>query len=119
MINVIAQVKHNHLCILLLHTPNIHMHLGHLLALDKQCIRMLWYFARQQKLEFTLLVGVNHLVANQVVHITSTMHRTFTKQHWTHLHTLLTSWKSNLHTIRDQISHLAQAQLEMIHQKKI
>ena len=30
---------------------------------------MLWYFARQQKLEFTLLVGVNHLVANQVVHI--------------------------------------------------
>merc|ERR1711981_321436 len=56
---------------------------------------------------------------NQVVHITSTMHRTFTKQHWTHLHTLLTSWKSNLHTIRDQISHLAQAQLEMIHQKKI
>ena len=56
---------------------------------------------------------------NQVVHITSTMHRTFTKQHWTHLHNLLTSWKSNLHTIRDQISHLAQAQLDMIHQKKI
>lgn len=56
---------------------------------------------------------------NQVVHITSTMHRTFTKQHWTHLHTLLTSWRNNLHTIRDQISHLAQAQIEMIHQKKI
>lgn len=56
---------------------------------------------------------------NQLVHVTSTMHRTFTKQHWTHLHTLLTSWKSNLHTIREQISHLAQAQIEMIHQKKI
>jgi len=56
---------------------------------------------------------------NQVVHITSTMHRTFTKQHWTHLHNLLTSWRNNLHTIRDQISHLAQAQIEMIHQKKI
>lgn len=56
---------------------------------------------------------------NQLVHITSTMHRTFTKQHWSHLHSLLTSWRNNLHTIRDQISHLASAQIEMIHQKKI
>lgn len=56
---------------------------------------------------------------NEVVHITSTMHRTFTKQHWSHLHNLLTSWRNNLHTIREQISHLATAQIEMIHQKKI
>ena len=56
---------------------------------------------------------------NQVVYVTSTMHRTFTTQHWTHLHQLLTSWKSNLHTIRENISHLASTQIEMIHQNKI
>jgi eIF3 subunit M, C-terminal helix len=32
------------------------------------------------------------------------MHRTFTTQHWKKLHTLLTSWKTNLHVIREQVS---------------
>ena len=52
--------------------------------------------------------------ANQQVHVSSTMHRTFTTQHWHNLHGLLTSWRGNLHTIREQISQLATAQVDMI-----
>ena len=52
----------------------------------------------------------------QVVHVSSTMHRTFTKEHWHKLHTLLTNWKSNLHTIREQVGHLAKAQIDLMHQ---
>jgi len=55
---------------------------------------------------------------SQMVHVNSTMHRTFNKQHWTQLHSLLTNWKSNLHTVREQIGHLAQMQIEMIHHNK-
>ena len=56
---------------------------------------------------------------NKMVHVTSAMHRTFTKQHWVHLHSLLTSWKTNLHTVRDHIGHIANRQMEMIHKKQI
>jgi len=55
---------------------------------------------------------------NQRVHVTSAMHRTFTQQHWSHLHSLLTNWKSNLHTVREHIGHLAQMQIELIHHNK-
>jgi len=55
---------------------------------------------------------------NQMVHVTSAMHRTFTQQHWSNLHSLLTNWKSNLHTVRDHIGHLAQMQMELIHHNK-
>jgi len=55
---------------------------------------------------------------SQMVHVNSAMHRTFNKQHWTQLHSLLTNWKSNLHTVREQIGHLAQMQIEMIHHNK-
>jgi len=55
---------------------------------------------------------------NQMVHVTSAMHRTFTQQHWSHLHSLLTNWKSNLHTVREHIGHLAQMQIELIHHNK-
>jgi len=55
---------------------------------------------------------------NQMVHVTSAMHRTFTQQHWSNLHSLLTNWKTNLHTVRDHIGHLAQMQMELIHHNK-
>lgn len=67
----------------------------------------------------TKLVRAKLDQANEVVHVSSTMHRTFTLQHWHKLHTLLTNWKTNLHTIREQLSHLATAQIEMIHQKQM
>ena len=53
---------------------------------------------------------------SQVVHVSSTMHRTFTREHWNKLHTLLTNWKTNLHTIREQVGHLAKAQIDLMHQ---
>ncbi|XP_040569731.1 eukaryotic translation initiation factor 3 subunit M [Lepeophtheirus salmonis] len=61
----------------------------------------------------TKLVRAKLDQANKVVHVSSTMHRTFTKQHWNKLHSLLNGWKTNLHTIRGQLSHWAEAQLEM------
>jgi len=64
----------------------------------------------------TKLVRAKIDQSNQVVHVSSTMHRTFTKEHWHKLHTLLTNWKSNLHTIREQVGHLAKAQIDLMHQ---
>jgi len=55
---------------------------------------------------------------NQMVHVTSAMHRTFTQEHWSNLHTLLVNWKSNLHTVREHVGHLAQMQIELIHHNK-
>jgi len=52
----------------------------------------------------------------QVVHVSSTMHRTFTKQHWNSLHGLLTAWKGSLHTVKDQIAHLSSAQIDIMKQ---
>lgn len=56
---------------------------------------------------------------NQMVHVTSAMHRTFTNKHWSNLHSLLTNWKSNLHTVREHVGQLAQMQMEMIRNKQI
>lgn len=55
---------------------------------------------------------------SQMVHVNSAMHRTFDKAHWTQLHSLLTNWKTNLHTVREHIGHLAQMQIELIHHNK-
>merc|ERR1719414_1020853 len=64
----------------------------------------------------TKLVRAKIDQSNQVVHVSSTMQRTFTKEHWGKLHSLLTSWKGNLHTIREQIGQLAVAQMELMHE---
>ena len=65
----------------------------------------------------TKLVRAKLDQANQQVLVSSTMHRTFTKQHWNNLHGLLTSWRSNLHSVREQIGHLATAQVELMRQQ--
>merc|ERR1719468_717579 len=64
----------------------------------------------------TKLVRAKIDQSNQVIHVSSTMHRTFTKEHWHKLHSLLNNWKSNLHTIREQVGHLAKAQIHLMHQ---
>jgi translation initiation factor 3 subunit M len=63
----------------------------------------------------TKLVRAKIDQGNQVIHVSSTMHRTFTKEHWHKLHTLLTNWRSNLHTVREQVGHLAKAQIDLMH----
>merc|ERR1719414_1673166 len=42
----------------------------------------------------TKLVRAKIDQSNQVVHVSSTMQRTFTKEHWGKLHSLLTGWKA-------------------------
>jgi len=64
----------------------------------------------------TKLVTAKIDQSNQVVHVSSTMHRTFTQEHWRKLHTLLTNWRSNLHTVREQVGRLATAQMDLIKQ---
>ena len=61
----------------------------------------------------TKLVRAKIDQANGVVSVSSTMHRTFTKQHWHNLHGLLSTWRDNLHNVRDQIGKIAQHQAEM------
>lgn len=53
-----------------------------------------------------------------MVHVNSSMHRTFDAAHWSQLHSLLTNWKTNLHTVREHIGHLASMQIELIHHNK-
>ena len=55
---------------------------------------------------------------SRMVHVNSAMHRTFDAAHWSQLHSLLTNWKTNLHTVREHIGHLAQMQIELIHHNK-
>lgn len=66
----------------------------------------------------TKLVRAKLDQANKNVVVSSTMHRTFTTQHWNNLHQLLSNWRTNLHTTREQISHLASAQMEMIRKEQ-
>jgi len=65
----------------------------------------------------TKLVRAKIDQGNQVIHVSSTMHRTFTTEHWHKLHTLLTNWKTNLHTVREQVGHLAKAQIDLMHKQ--
>lgn len=66
----------------------------------------------------TKLVRAKLDQSNEVVHVSSTMHRTFTMQHWSNLSDLLKKWKDNLTTIRGQISHIATAQVDMMRQQQ-
>lgn len=66
----------------------------------------------------TKLVRAKLDQANKVVYVSSTMHRTFTKQHWNHLHQLLTNWKTQLTVSREHIGQLAAAQVELMRQNQ-
>lgn len=63
----------------------------------------------------TKLVKAKMNQGEQVVNVSSTMHRTFGPGHWQQLHSTLSLWKANLQTVRDQMQHVASAQIEIIH----
>jgi hypothetical protein len=39
------------------------------------------------------------------------MHRTFGLGDWQQLHTLLSAWKENLNTVKEQLAHVASTQV--------
>ena len=61
----------------------------------------------------TKLVRAKIDQANQVVTVSSTMHRTFTKQHWHNLQGLLTNWRTNLHSLRGQVTDPISVQISV------
>ena len=87
-------------------------------------LRIVPYGILTQSFFFPLSVLKTKLVrakldqANETVVVSSTMHRTFTQAHWKNLHGLLTGWRDSLKGIREQINHVAQAQVEMVKQQQ-
>ena len=87
----------------------------------------------------TKLVKAKMSQGEKLVYVSSTMHRTFGPGHWQQLHSTLSlvslnlliriysglnqksflffQWKANLHTVRDQMQHVAQAQMDIMHKK--
>lgn len=65
----------------------------------------------------TNLVRAKIAQEGNVVHVSSTMHRTFGPGDWQQLHQLLTQWKSNIHTVKEQMQHVASAQVDLMHKK--
>ena len=49
-----------------------------------------------------------------VVYVSSTMHRTFGTGDWQQLHSLLLGWKTNLHSIKEHMAHIASTQVGLI-----
>jgi len=45
------------------------------------------------------------------------MHRTFGKADWQQLHSLLLGWKSNLNSVRENLTHISGTQVELMHKK--
>ena len=67
----------------------------------------------------TKLVRAKLDQANSQVVVSSTMHRTFTREHWNNLNKLLASWRGGLHSTREAVGRLAQAQVEMMRQNQM
>jgi len=65
----------------------------------------------------TKLVRAKIAQGDNMVHVSSTMHRTFGPGDWQQLHQLLTQWKSNIHTVKEQMQHVASAQVDLMHKK--
>jgi len=65
----------------------------------------------------TKLVRAKIAQGDRTVHVSSTMHRTFGPGDWQQLHQLLTQWKSNIHTVKEQMQHVASAQVDLMHKK--
>merc|ERR1711934_197665 len=63
------------------------------------------------------LVRAKIAQGDNMVHVSSTMHRTFGPGDWQQLHQLLTQWKSNIHTVKEQMQHVASAQVDLMHKK--
>merc|ERR1712179_56244 len=62
----------------------------------------------------TKLVRAKMDQQNKTVHVSSTMHRTFTSSHWAKLYSLLTAEKGNLQTIRKHLNLLVIGQQDLM-----
>merc|ERR1711892_395382 len=65
----------------------------------------------------TKLVRAKIAQGDGTVYVSSTMHRTFGPGDWQQLHQLLSQWKNNIHTVKDQMQHVASAQVDLMHKK--
>jgi len=65
----------------------------------------------------TKLVRAKLAQDDGIVYVSSTMHRTFGTEEWHQLHQLLTQWKNNIHTVKEQMQHVASAQIDLMHKK--
>merc|ERR1712080_651759 len=65
----------------------------------------------------TKLVRAKIVQGDSTVFVSSTMHRTFGPGDWQQLHLLLTQWKTNIHTVKEQMQHVASAQVDLMHKK--
>ena len=73
--------------------------------------------------EFVIVVLKTKLVRarmdqlNKKVLVSSTMHRTFGKQHWQQLRELLTTWRTQLRQVKDSMSAIVNEQAELLSQQ--
>ncbi|EDW77064.1 eukaryotic translation initiation factor 3 subunit M [Drosophila tropicalis] len=67
----------------------------------------------------TKLVRARLDQANRKVHISSTMHRTFGAPQWEQLRDLLQAWKENLSSVREGLTNVASAQLDLARSQKL
>jgi len=73
--------------------------------------------------EFVILVLKTKLARarmdqlNKKVLVSSTMHRTFGKQHWQQLRELLTTWRTHLRQVKDSMSAIVNEQAELLSQQ--
>lgn len=65
----------------------------------------------------TKLVRAKIAQGDGIVYISSTMHRTFGPGDWQQLHQLLSQWKDNIKTVKDQMQHVASTQVDLMHKK--
>ena len=54
---------------------------------------------------------------NKKVLVSSTMHRTFGKQHWMQLRELLTTWRTHLRQVKDSMLTIVNEQAELLAQQ--
>merc|ERR1712137_520356 len=65
----------------------------------------------------TKLVRARMDQLNKKVLVSSTMHRTFGKQHWQQLRELLTTWRTQLRQVKDSMSSIVNEQAELLSQQ--
>merc|ERR1712154_702584 len=65
----------------------------------------------------TKLVRAKLAQDDGIVYVSSTMHSTFGTEEWQQLHQLLNQWKNNIHTVKEQMQHVASAQIDLMHKK--
>lgn len=65
----------------------------------------------------TKLVRARMDQLNKKVLVSSTMHRTFGKQHWLQLRELLTNWRTHLRQVKESMMTIVNEQAELVSQQ--